>query len=570
MPTRLIVFLLFFAFQSLFLGQFVPKEISEAEKAKAEQWADTTLNNLSLNEKLGQLFIVALYTNKDEAHINQVRNLVKNEQLGGLILMQDDAERHIELLNEFQGYSKVPMLIGMDAEWGLYQRITSAHKYPWAITLGAIQNKDLIKEMAAQIATDAKRMGVYWDFAPVVDVNTNAQNPIIGNRSFGSSVENVVKSGAAYMEGLQDNGVLAAIKHFPGHGDTSADSHYDLPVVAHSLSRLNEIELAPFRRMMSSGVGGVMVAHLFVPALEKEANLPASLSKSIITGLLKDTWNYKGLIITDALNMGAVAKKYAPGEVDYMALKAGNDIMLFSDGVKEAKELILKGLNNGEITEDRINESVKKILLTKYYLGLTSYSPIDPNGINEALNNKTHKELMLKLYASSLTLLKNKDQLLPLDSEKTYYYLPLEEAPNDTFFSELKNLVNVKKVSAKDAKSLPKNSNILIGLHKDNSTAYKPFTLSKSTLSLLPELGKKHNVVTVLFGSPYGLKNANISDVSTVLVAYENNDDSMEAVALALNGKTPINGKIPVDVNKNIKEGDGLTLCKEKARKNNK
>ena len=362
---RLSLLIIIFISQ-LYSAQYQPKNISNSDIKKANDWVDKTYNSLSQDEKLGQLFIVALYTNKGEEFINQIRNIVKNDKIGGLILMQDDAAREINLVNEFQSQSKVPLMIGMDAEWGVFQRIAKAHKYPWAITLGAIQDKNLITEMSAKIAEDCKRMGVNWDFAPVVDVNTNPNNPIIGNRSFGSDVNNVVNSALAYSNGLQDNRILAAIKHFPGHGDTDKDSHLDLPVVSHNLERLEKIEIAPFKALMNKGIGGVMVAHLYVPSLENEKGIPASVSKKIVTGLLKEKLGYKGLIITDALNMGAVANKFKAGELDAMAFKAGNDIMLFSQDVATGKKLIQKAIDNGEIQQNRVEESVKKILLTKY------------------------------------------------------------------------------------------------------------------------------------------------------------------------------------------------------------
>ncbi|WP_347219962.1 glycoside hydrolase family 3 N-terminal domain-containing protein, partial [Chryseobacterium sp.] len=339
-------------------AQYQPKNTSKEDMKKAQQWVEKTYKNLSQDEKLGQLFIVALYTNKGEDYINQVRNIVANDKIGGLILMQDDAAREINLVNEFQQKAKVPLMIGMDAEWGLFQRIATAHKFPWAMTLGAIQDKSLVYQMSAKIAEDCHRMGINWDFAPVVDVNTNPNNPIIGNRSFGSEVDNVISSALSYSNGLQDNNILAAIKHFPGHGDTSTDSHLDLPVVSHNMERLNATELAPFKALMDKGIGGVMVAHLYVPSLESGKGIPASVSKNIITGLLKDKLGYKGLIITDALNMGAVANKYKPGELDALAFKAGNDIMLFSQGVSEGKKLIQKAIDSKEISHSRVEESV--------------------------------------------------------------------------------------------------------------------------------------------------------------------------------------------------------------------
>ena len=555
------VLLIIFLLSTLQLSaQYQPKNWSKSDIKKAEKWVEEKYNSLSQNEKLGQLFIVALYTNKGDNHIDEIRNIVSREQIGGLILMQDDAAKEITLVNEFQQKSKTPMMIGMDAEWGLYQRIAAAHKYPWAMTLGAIQDKSLIEKMSAKIAEDCHRMGINWDFAPVVDVNTNPNNPIIGNRSFGSEVKNVTQSALAYSNGLQNNNILAAIKHFPGHGDTNADSHLDLPVVSHNLNRLNEIELAPFKALMSKGIGGVMVAHLYVPALESGKGIPASVSKNIITGLLKEKFGYKGLIITDALNMGAVANKYKPGELDAMAFKAGNDIMLFSQGVAEGKRLIQKAIDNGEISQARVEESVKKILLTKYYLGLNEYQPKNPSNINNDLNNDSHKKLVQNLYSNALTLLKDEKKLLPLNKTSTYYYVPLEEAPYQTFEDRLQSDAKIIVKKASEISSIPSNSTVIVGFHKDNSTAYKPYKISAESKKILAELAKKNNVILNVFGSAYALKDIDISKVSTVLVSYENNEDSMTATADALRGKTKISGKLPVLVNDQLKAGMGIAL----------
>jgi beta-glucosidase-like glycosyl hydrolase len=552
--TSLFVFLFL---SSKLTAQYTPQNLSKDDLRKANHWVDKTYKHLSQDERLGQLFIVALYTNKGENEISNVRNIVVNDKIGGLILMQDDAAREISLVNEFQQKSKVPLMIGMDAEWGVYQRIATAHKFPWAMTLGAIQDKNLIHQMSAKIAEDCHRMGINWDFAPVVDVNTNPNNPIIGNRSFGSEVNNVISSALAYANGLQDNNILAAIKHFPGHGDTSTDSHLDLPVVSHNLERLNSIELAPFKALMNKGIGGVMVAHLYVPSLESGKGIPASVSKNIITGLLKDQLGYKGLIITDALNMGAVANKYKPGELDALAFKAGNDIMLFSQGVAEGKKLIQKAIDNGEIPQSRVEESVKKILLTKYFLGLDKYTPKNPDNINSDLNNDSHKTLVQHLYANALTLLKDEKSLLPLRN-KQVYYVPLEEAPYQTFVNEMGSDIMIKKAS--EINTIPANSTVIVGFHKDNSTAYKPYKISDASKKVLYDLTKNQNVILTLFGSAYALKDIDISKVSTVLVAYENNDDSMTATAKALKGQTKIWGRLPVLVNDKLKPGMGIDL----------
>lgn len=549
-----------FCFTLITKAQYRPKNVSANEIEKANQWVDFTFKSLSQDEKLGQLFIIALYTNKGEAHINSVRNTIANDKIGGLILMQDDAAKEINLVNEFQKKSKIPLMIGMDAEWGLFQRIAAAHKFPWAMTLGAIQDKSLIAEMSAKIAEDAKRMGINWDFAPVVDVNTNPNNPIIGNRSFGSEVPNVINSALAYSNGLQDHNILAAIKHFPGHGDTDQDSHLDLPVVSHSLQRLNEIEIAPFKALMDKGIGGVMVAHLYVPALEKTKGIPASISKNIITGILKEQLGYKGLIITDALNMGAVANKFKAGELDAMAFGAGNDIMLFSQDVSTGKKLIQQAIDQGEISQNRVEESVKKILLTKYYLGLNQYEPRNPENINEDLNNASHAAIVQKMYSNALTLIKDDQKMLPLNGKETYYYVPLEEASYQTFHDQLTLYSTIIIKKGYEISSIPANSKVIVGFHKDNSTAYKPYKISIESKKILADLTKNHHVILNIFGSAYALRDVDISKVSTVLVSYENNDDSMIATAKAFAGKTKIWGKLPVLVNDQLKAGLGLEL----------
>ena len=544
-------------------AQFSPKNITKDLDKKAVKYADSLYAKLSMDERIGQLYIVALYTNKDQNHISGVRKLVEQERIGGIILMQDDAEQEIALVNEFQKKSRVPMLFGMDAEWGLYQRIKTAHKFPWAMTLGAIQDNNLVYEMASKIAEDAKKMGIYWNFAPVVDVNTNPKNPIIGNRSFGSDVQNVIAKSLAYAQGLQDNGVLAAIKHFPGHGDTDVDSHLDLPVVKHSLERLNKIELAPFKALMDKKIGGAMIAHLYVPQLEKGKNIPASISYDIVTNLLKNKFRYEGLVITDALNMNAVAKKYPAGELDLRAFKAGNDVLLFSQDVPTGKKLIKEAIQKGEISEKRLEESVKKILKTKYLLGLQNLRPLSSEGINNALNNDSHAKISEKLYANALTLLKDEKQLFPL-REKEVYYLPLEEAPHEAFLQELSKEIKVKKISFKEIQSIPENVLVIIGLHKDNSTAYKPYKVSWESKRLINQLKSRNRVILNVFGSPYALQDVDISGISSVLVSYENNPLSMKATAEAYLGKQKINGRLPVVVNEQIKYGMGIDVPKQK------
>lgn len=414
------------------------------------------------------------------------------------------------------------------------------------------------------IANDCKNLGVNWNFAPVVDVNTNSDNPIIGNRSFGSDVDNVTISAINYTNGLQDQNVMASIKHFPGHGDTNTDSHLDLPIVNHPISRLNSIELAPFKKLINNNIGGIMVAHIYVPALEKQKNTPASISKTIVTDLLKNKLEYKGIIITDALNMGAVAKKYPAGELDALAFKAGNDIMLFSQAVSEGKKLIQKAIDSGEIPQQRVEESVKKILLTKYFLGLDKYSePKTPSSINKLINTNQHRKLSISLYENAITLLKNDSSFLPLQKEEKYYFLPMEEAGYSTLYQEINKNKNIILITEKDLGNLPENAKIIISLHKDNSTAYKPYKISDKTKNIIYNISKKYNILLNIQGSPYALKDLNINNISSVLISYENNEDAMTATAHAMLGETNITGRLSVSIGSLFPSSSGIDLIKK-------
>lgn len=555
------VFTVLFLFQNLSAQQDSPFFVDSLQM----KWVNDKYNAMTLEEKVGQLFIVAAYTNKDAAHEAEIENLVKTEAIGGLIFMQDIAVKQAELTNRYNKAAKIPLLIGMDAEWGLAMRLKDVSRYPWAMTLGAIQDNNLVKEMGIAIGEQSNRMGVNFNFAPVVDVNTNPKNPIIGNRSFGSDVNNVAQKGIAYMNGMKEKKVLASAKHFPGHGDTSTDSHYTLPVVGHNLQRLNSVELAPFQQLIDAGVASIMVAHLSVPALEPDPKIPSSLSKKIITDLLKNKMNFKGLIITDALNMDGVAKAYPAGEVDALAFEAGNDILLFSQAVKTGKEKIIAKINSGEITEERLAESVKKILMAKYYVGLNNYKPLDPKNLLQDLNHVKYKELTAKLYENAATVLKNEENLIPiknLDKIKIAY-VPLEEAEYQNFYDRLQfhvpmDLVNIK--SAAEVSKLKDYDYVIIGLHKSNETAYKSYKISDASKSILKSISAQNSTILSVFGSPYALMDLDVSQTKSVLVFYQNLNATQDLAAGLIFGAMNANGKLPVDVNDQWKFGNSVAV----------
>ena len=327
------------------------------------RWVDSIMKKLSPDERIGQLFMVAAYSNKDAKHIAEITNLIKQNKIGGLIFMQGGPVRQATLTNKYQKLSKVPLLIGMDAEWGLSMRLDSCVVYPRQMTMGAMQNDSLIYEMGNDMARQCKRLGVHISFSPDCDVNNNSKNPVIGSRSFGENKYKVAEKAIMYMKGLQDNGVLACGKHFPGHGDTESDSHKTLPVISKSKEAMDTLELYPFKQLINAGIGSIMVAHLFVPSYDSTTNQATTLSKPVVTGLLKEQLAFKGLVITDALNMKGVSDFYGPSEVDLKALLAGNDVLLFSGNVPKAIALIKVAISKGEISQNEIDLRCRKILM---------------------------------------------------------------------------------------------------------------------------------------------------------------------------------------------------------------
>ena len=336
-----------------------------------EKWVDSVFASLSPDERLGQLFMIPCWSNKDARHVRQIREVIQKYKIGGLIFMQGGPMRQAKLTNYFQKLSKTPLLISIDGEWGLAMRLDSTPQFPKQMTLGAIQNDSLIYEMGKEIAMECKRLGIQVNFAPVADVNNNPNNPVISMRSFGEDKYLVARKAEMYMRGMQDQGVLANGKHFPGHGDTDKDSHKTLPTVPYSTARLDSLELYPFRYLMDRGLGSVMVGHLYVPAIDSTKDQASTLSSKIVTGLLKDKLGYQGLIFTDALNMKGASAYNEAGVVDAKALLAGNDVLLFTENVEKAIVEIKKSLESGELKQEDIDAHCKKILKAKYWCGLS-------------------------------------------------------------------------------------------------------------------------------------------------------------------------------------------------------
>ena len=531
------------------------------------KWVDSIYTQMSLEDKIGQLFMVAAYSNKDTVHFNSIDKLIKENKIGGLIFFQGGPVRQANLTNRFQGKSKVPLFIGIDAEWGLSMRLDSTYKYPWNTTLGAIRDLKLIEKVGENMAQETKRIGAQFNFAPVLDINTNPKNPIIGNRSFGEDKLNVTEHAIALMKGVQSQGIFCTGKHFPGHGDTALDSHYALPLVNFSRERLEKVELYPYKRMFDEGLVSVMVAHLNIPSLEPRENYPTSVSYNVVTSLLQDELGFNGLIFTDALNMKAASKFMKPGDIDLEAFLAGNDILLFPENVPLAYQKIADAYQNNLITEERIAKSVKKILHYKFKAGLNKFKPIDTKNMDSDLNATFKDALQYQLYEHAITVLKNKDNILPIkDLTQKIAYVKLGDDVNSSFVSTLKKYTEVNEVSDENIDSLKvklKDYNlVIVGFHKSDK-AWKKHDFNETELTWLQEIAKNNNVILDAFTKPYSLSSiVDFNNIKGVVMSYQNSDIAQEVSAELLFGAIESQGKLPVSINEEFKDGFGLTTEK--------
>ncbi len=555
-------YLLIFYFSIVLNAQ--DKESPLYKDDKQEEWVNNQFNTLTIEERVGQLFMIEAYTNKDQTHTDAIKKLIEEENVGGIIFMQDNAIEQVKLTNSYQLLSKIPLLISIDAEWDLSMRLKNTNKFPWALTIGATNNQDkLAFKVGRKIAEHCKRMGIHINFGPVVDINTNPNNPIIGNRSFGSDKENVTTKAIDYMRGMQEFGVLGSAKHFPGHGDTDKDSHLALPFLNHSVERLEEIELYPFKKLIDAKVGAIMVAHLNVPSLEAD-NLPATLSKKIVTDLLKTKLGYKGLIITDALNMKGVLSNLNPGEIELKAFEAGNDILLFSQAVKEGKQKIIEAVAKDSIFNQRLEESVKKILRAKYFMGLNNKpQEIKPENLLDDLSDAESKALTFKIYEKAITVLKNEKNNLPIKeiNKKKFAYVSLEEGENNVFFEYLNKYANFDKINIKSTeqtKLLSGYDYVVISINKPTESPYKSYVSSANTKSIVSAISKQNNTILCLFTSPYGLNSLDTAETKSVIIAYENNETTQTIVPQVIFGAIEANGTLPVDVNNKFMVNSGI------------
>lgn len=539
-------------------------------------WAEATLRQMTLSEKIGQLFMVAAHPKKGEEHYQELENLVTKYHIGGIIFFKGSPHEQVSFSNRLQEKSKTQLFIAIDGEWGLAMRLDSTIRYPKQMMLGALKDSSLIYEMGIQIGRQCKRMGIHINFAPVIDVNNNPKNPVINNRSFGEIKEKVATFGIAYMQGMQEQNVLACGKHFPGHGDTDKDSHKDLPVILHDYERLSTVELYPFKELIEAKLASIMVAHLYIPELDNTENQASTLSPKIVNGLLRDSLGFEGLVFTDALNMRGVTDYYAPGEADVRALLAGNDVILFPLDVPVAIKKIEEALEHGEITEEDIDAKCLRILKAKEWAGLDTLQFVDPKNLTSDLNSLRGEALIHKMAKKSITLIQNQNHALPLmglDSISTVY-LNIGGTKYNKFYSTMNLYTEIpmiqipRSLSAKEEnillEELKKYDRIIIGFHRTNNNPRRNFGITRQAIGIHEMLSKRQDVISVIFGNPYVLdKFGDISQTKAMVVAYEDNDYTNEAAAQLVFGGIVPEGQLPVTASDDFPAGHGLTFEKK-------
>lgn len=528
-----------------------------AQKAPSSFWVDSVFKTLTLEEKIGQLFMIRAHSNLAADHLNSVRSQIKKYHVGGICFFAGTPQKQAEWTSEFQKLSKVPLLISMDAEWGLSMRHKeTALSFPHQLMLGAVPNVSDIEEMGFAIGKQLKAVGVNFSFSPVADVNNNAANPVIGDRSFGEDKDEVTKRAIAYMKGLQAAGIIASGKHFPGHGDTDTDSHFDLPVITHSMERLQEVELFPFQQMIDAGLQSIMVAHLHVPAIDSTPNISTTLSRLAVNDLLVEKMGFKGLIITDALDMKGVTKHFDAGQVATMAFLAGNHMLLISADINAAFASLKEGFSKGKLDMQLLDATVRKILESKYSVGLDSLVLPTAEQATKMAFDPYAKGVKYKLIEQAITVVQNKKALIPLVNlkEPKMATLAIGDANQTGFQKRLNSYIKAKHFNLPKSfegidvselvKEIRKYPRLIVSIHNMNNKADNSYGLTKEMLSLIQNLNRQQDIILVIFGNPYSLKY--FENIDHIVMAYEDSQEIEDITAQGIAGVFGFRGKLPV------------------------
>ncbi len=535
-------------------------------------WVDSVFRSLTLRERIGQLMMISAYSNQGLDHITSIAGIIQKYNIGGVIFMKGSPVRQAIFTNQIQAIAKTPLLIAIDGEWGLSMRLDSVKPFPRQMMLGAVSDEGLIYDMGVEIARQCKRLGIHINFAPVVDINNNPKNPVINSRSFGEDKKQVLRRAYAYMSGMQDNGLIVTAKHFPGHGDTETDSHYGLPVLNFSRKRLEQNELYPFKHLIDLGLTGIMIAHMHVLAINPSLAVPATLSKEIVTDLLIEKYGFKGLIFTDAMNMGGVTSTYQSGEAALMAFKAGNDIILFPPDIEKAIKRIETAVENNEIDVKEIDRRCKKVLGAKFCARLDKYKPIEIKNLIKDLQSDETEYLNHSFASGAITLLSNRNNLIPVESVDNDIYVINIESPGDddfiaraTSYSKIQSNTVTKNTSAPEKKMIIDKAAtlpfVVVAWHGTSQYPAHNYGVSSQTIEFINTLSKNTETVLILFGNPYVLSHIQTKQISSILVTYEDTRYTRDYAAQILFGGIEAKGKLPVSVEQ-FKNGSGLTTTK--------
>lgn len=522
-----------------------------------QQWVDSVFNSLSEDEKIAQLMVIRAHSNLGPEHVAKVVNDIKKYNVGALCFFQGGPVRQANLTNYYQGIAKTPLMVTIDGEWGLGMRLDSVTKFPYQLTLGALNDEQLVYKMGIAVGEQCKRIGVHVNYAPVIDINNNPNNPVIGYRSFGEDKNKVTAFGVAYTKGMQDAGIMACAKHFPGHGDVDVDSHLDLPVINKSLAELDSLELIPFRAAFKAGIGSVMIAHLYIPAIDNTANKATSISKNNVTDLLRNKMGYTGLTFTDALEMKGVAKYFPGGTIAVEALIAGNDMLCLPASVPETIDEVKKAIKEKRLSWQDIDEKVKKVLYAKYQLGLHEVKPIDTNNLLNDLNAKTN-EIKYETAKQTITLLRNDAGALPLRNYRKIAYVGigssknlnefgkrmLEEMQADTLFYSYRDSVAEAQTLLENIRTGNYDA-VVIGVHDFNLRPTNNYSISPTAIDLVKQL-QSFNAFTFVFGNVLAI--SNFCDAKNLVACYQDDDITRNVAADLLQGKVEAKGTLPVSV----------------------
>ena len=529
---------------------------------------EAVYSQMGPEEKVGQLFMVMISSDptREDSELKKAEEWISQYRVGGLIFSKGTPDVQARLTNLLQERSQTPLLIGLDAEWGLAMRLDSTYAFPWNMTLGAIQDSALLGDIGREMGVQLGRMGVHLNFAPVVDINTNPQNPIIGNRSFGESPALVSRQALAVMKGMQSAGILTTAKHFPGHGDTSVDSHKALPQVLFDRQRLDTVELVPFRSLISQGLDGVMIAHLDVPALTGVPGEPTSLSPKLLRNVLRNEMDFQGLICTDALNMKGVTGYAGVSNASLGAFLAGNDLLLMPEDLEADYTAVLEAYRSGQVSETRMAASVKKILSAKYKAGLHHYAPVKTENLLESLKSGESELLGERAMEQAITVLKNRADLIGIKNldNKKIAYVKFGTEDHRPFLDHLRNYANIDEVTANDIGTLNRKLKdynlVIIGMHQSNESPYKKHNFTEKELFWLEEISRQptSNSILTVFAKPYILSEVlSYDSLDGVVMAYQNSTVSQQVAAELLFGVFEARGKLPVTAHPSFPVGSG-------------